>query len=79
MTLEAPEGARRRKRYRKHQGTIADGVGVGESNMVLRVVGHRPKFKPYLHVSSADHVATVDDARSLRSLAHHILKAIGDE
>lgn len=68
------------KRKRKHEGTLADGLGVGMPNIVLRVVGCAPERKPYLRLETArGDVATVDNQRSLRSLAHHILRAIGDE
>jgi hypothetical protein len=69
----------KRKRYREHQGTIADGVGVGVPNMVVRVVGHRPEHKPYLLIHDGSDAVTVDNPRALRSLAHHILRALGDE
>jgi len=51
--------------------------------LFLIVVGERPKYLPYLSIREAGQdgrvLATVDNARSLRALAHRILHAIGDE
>ena len=45
----------------------------------LKVVGRRPKHKPYLRIAYAengDYVASIDDAKILRGLANQILRAL---
>lgn len=68
-------------RRRKHEGTLADDDR-GCTTIVLRVIGDQPDYRPYLWIGKTGNgpmIATVTHPRSLRSLAHHILRALGDE
>lgn len=72
---------RTKKRHRKHAGTIADGCSVGMPNMVLKV----EQDPPFLLIDAPEytrkgpHIASVTNRRTLRVLAHAILRALGDE
>lgn len=69
-------------RRRKHEGTYADAAEVGPG-LVLQVVGHRPKYRPYLAISRPgveprEVIATVDNANALRGLANAILRSLDE-
>ena len=75
-------GDRMSERRIRHSGTVADPVGASGTMLILRVVGARPKDKPYLRISTGGSqdkcLASIDNANALRGLARAILRSLGD-
>jgi len=46
----------------------------------IHVVGKRPKDRPYIRVGyvGGEYIASLDNARAMRALAHQILRSLGD-
>ncbi len=49
-------------------------------HVIIAIVGNKPKDRPYLRIGfvGGEYIASNDNARSMRALAHHILAALGD-
>ena len=49
-------------------------------HVVIEVVGKRPKYRPYIRVGyvGGEYIASLDNARAMRALAHQILRSLGD-